>query len=66
MTMTACANSTAPLVASKSSADLLQPCAELPELGNGSAKAVLLWSVQAAHLYHDCKARHRALVKAVE
>ncbi|WII91778.1 hypothetical protein [Kingella negevensis] len=28
--------------------------------------AIRLWSVQAVHLYHDCKARHGALVKAVE
>ncbi|WP_431733085.1 hypothetical protein [Kingella kingae] len=61
LTMTACANSTAPLP----SADLLQPCAELPELENVTAKAVLLCSVQAVHLYHDCKARHGALVKAI-
>ncbi|WP_032828163.1 hypothetical protein [Kingella kingae] len=66
LTMTACANSTAPLVASKPSADLLQPCAELPELENVTAKAVLLWSVQAVHLYHNCKARYGALVKAIE
>ncbi|MDK4689485.1 hypothetical protein [Kingella negevensis] len=64
--MTACANSTAPLAASKPSTDLLQPCPALPELANGTAKSVLLWSVQVAHLYHDCKARHEALVKAIE
>ncbi|MDK4629529.1 hypothetical protein QG085_10145 [Kingella kingae] len=64
--MTACANSTAPLVANKPSADLIQPCAELPKLENGTAKAVLLWSVQAVHLYHDCKARHGALADAVD
>ncbi|WP_308463991.1 hypothetical protein [Acinetobacter soli] len=46
-------------------ANLKQECAELQELKDTMGKAVLLWSVDTVAKYNECKARHAALVKAI-
>lgn len=50
----------------KPNADLLQPCADLPEPVDATSAALLRWSVDIVYLYNDCKARHKSLVDAVK
>ncbi|APV37490.1 hypothetical protein BEN76_03165 [Acinetobacter soli] len=63
--MTACTSSTV-LLKPDIQANLKQPCPDLNELESGQGKAVLLWSVDTVAKYNECKARHVALVKALE
>ncbi|MCB8769358.1 hypothetical protein LIO09_11145 [Acinetobacter soli] len=59
-----CQNSTV-LLKQDIPANLKLPCPDLNELESGQGKAVLLWSVDTVAKYNECKARHRALVKAI-
>nr|WP_288404527.1 hypothetical protein [uncultured Acinetobacter sp.] len=60
-----CQNSTV-LLKPDIPANLKQPCPDLNELESGQGKAVLLWSVDTAAKYNECKARHGALIKALK
>lgn len=62
----ACTNLTVPSKANKIPADLVQPCPRLQELSGTTGKHILPWAVQTVHTYNDCKARHEALIRAVE
>lgn len=50
----------------KPPADLIQTCPNLPKLESGTGADVLPWSLQVIGLYNDCKARHGALVDALQ
>ncbi|WP_311964662.1 hypothetical protein, partial [Acinetobacter baumannii] len=47
-------------------ANLIQPCPNLNELAGTTGKDLMIWSVDTVAKYNDCKARHGALVKALE
>ncbi|MHA3051169.1 hypothetical protein [Acinetobacter sp. ANC 4640] len=47
-------------------ANLVTPCPNLTTPSDGTAKSVLLWSVDTVDKYNDCKAKHAALVEAVK
>lgn len=47
------------------SPSLLQPCPDLPALQGGTGAQLLLWGVEVADLYGDCKDRQAALAGAV-
>ncbi|MCQ1047371.1 hypothetical protein ACLD0I_11915 [Acinetobacter baumannii] len=47
-------------------ANLLQPCPELNELAGTTGKDWMIWAVPTVAKYNDCKARHGAIVKALE
>lgn len=61
--MTACNNLThlSPVVP----ANLLEACADLQQLESGQGKELMLWSVDTVAKYNECKARHGAIVKAL-
>lgn len=47
-------------------ANLIQPCSNLNELAGTTGKDLMIWSVDTVAKYNDCKARHIAIVKALE
>ncbi|WP_216075735.1 hypothetical protein, partial [Acinetobacter baumannii] len=47
-------------------ANLIQPCSNLNEIEGTTGKDLMIWSVDTVAKYNDCKARHGALVKALE
>lgn len=61
--MMGCSNSThlSPVVP----ANLLESCAELQQVESGQGKALMLWSIDTVAKYNDCKAKHAAIVKAL-
>lgn len=62
--LTGCGHYAPPSVIEPPPANLRQPCADLAMPANGSAKAVLRWSVDTAEAYRICQNRHRELVYA--
>lgn len=64
ITMMGC-QSSAVLLKQDIPANLKQSCPDLNELESGQGKAVLFWSVDTVAKYNECKARHGALVKAI-
>lgn len=43
------------------------PCERtLPVASNGTRKEILKMTIARAHLYHECAARHEALVEELE
>ncbi|AXY57253.1 hypothetical protein CDG60_12170 [Acinetobacter chinensis] len=46
-------------------ANLLEPCPDLQKLESGQGKVALVWSIDVISKYNDCKARHGAIVKAL-
>ena len=63
LTILGCSNSTHLLTVIP--ANLQEPCPDLQKLESGQGKAVMLWSVDTVAKYNDCKARHGAIVKAL-
>lgn len=61
--MMGCSNSThlSPVVP----ANLLESCAKLQQVESGQGKALMLWSIDTVAKYNDCKAKHAAIVKAL-
>ncbi|ELX9607066.1 hypothetical protein N0P26_000111 [Acinetobacter baumannii] len=47
-------------------ANLIQPCQNLNEIESTTGKGLMIWSVDTVAKYNDCKARHGAIVKALE
>ncbi|WP_431010631.1 Rz1-like lysis system protein LysC [Acinetobacter baumannii] len=47
-------------------ANLIQPCSNLNEIEGTTGKDLMIWSVDTVAKYNDCKARHIAIVKALE
>ncbi|HHP8278237.1 TPA: hypothetical protein ACSIU2_003172 [Acinetobacter baumannii] len=47
-------------------ANLIQPCPNLNEIEGTTGKNLMIWSVDTVAKYNDCKARHGAIVKALE
>ncbi|PZL92714.1 hypothetical protein DOL91_06005 [Acinetobacter baumannii] len=47
-------------------ANLIQPCPNLNEIEGTTGKDLMIWSVDTVAKYNDCKARHGAIVKALE
>ncbi|WP_444978678.1 Rz1-like lysis system protein LysC [Acinetobacter seifertii] len=47
-------------------ANLIQPCSNLNEIEGTTGKDLMIWSVDTVAKYNDCKARHGAIVKALE
>ncbi|EMK0759322.1 hypothetical protein [Acinetobacter baumannii] len=47
-------------------ANLIQPCPNLSEIKGTTGKDLMIWSVDTVAKYNDCKARHGALVNALE
>ena len=45
---------------------LIQPCPNLNEIEGTTGKDLMIWSVDTVAKYNDCKARHGAIVKALE
>ena len=62
--LTACTRVTVPYLAHEPPADLTQPCPALQSLAGMTGKDMTLWIIEAANQYHDCAARHAALVQA--
>ncbi|MBP4149556.1 hypothetical protein ITF21_17180 [Acinetobacter baumannii] len=63
--MMGCSNSTT-LSKPAIPANLLQPCPDLNELAGTTGKDWMIWAVPTVARYNDCKARHGAIVKALE
>ncbi|MDM8400642.1 hypothetical protein M8M17_20130 [Acinetobacter baumannii] len=63
--MTGCTKSTA-LLKPVIPANLMQPCPNLNEIEGTTGKDLMIWSVDTVAKYNDCKARHSAIVKALE
>ena len=61
---TACTRVTVPYLAHEPPADLTQPCPALQPLTGMTGRDMTLWIIEAANQYHDCAARHAALVEA--
>lgn len=64
--LTACTRVTVPYLAHEPPADLTQPCAALQPLVGMTGRDMTLWIIEAANQYHDCAARHAALVQATK
>lgn len=64
--LTACGNLTVPYKENKLPVQLTQPCSDLTLLDGTTGREILPWAVQTVYQYHDCKARHAALVNAVQ
>ena len=62
--LTACTRTPVPYLAHEPPADLTQPCAALQPLAGMTGRDMTLWIIEAANQYHDCAARHAALVEA--
>ena len=45
--------------------NLLEPCADLEKLESGQGKVALVWSIDVVAKYNDCKAKHGAIVEAL-
>lgn len=64
--LTACAGSTTPCAAPPSiPANLMADCPPLPTLGAGSFPEVAGHLALTGHLYNDCAARHKLLVRVL-
>lgn len=61
-----CTRVTVPYLAHEPPADLTQPCPALQPLVGMTGKDMTLWIITAANQYHDCAARHAALVQATK
>lgn len=46
-------------------ANLKQPCPDLEELSGPTGKDWMIWAVPTIAKYNDCKARHSAVIKAL-
>lgn len=64
--LTACTRVTVPYLAHEPPADLTQPCPALQPLAGMTGKDMTLWIITTANQYHDCAARHAALVQATK
>ena len=64
--LTACTRVTVPYLAHEPPADLTQPCPALQPLVGMTGRDMTLWIIEAANQYHDCAARHAALVQATK
>ena len=64
--MMGCQRLIVPQVTNSLPADLMQPCPELRLLTGTTGQDIVLWSIDTANKYQDCKARHSALVDAVK
>ena len=63
LTILGCSNSTHLLTVIP--ANLMEPCPDLQKLESGQGRAVMLWSVDTVAKYNNCKAKHGAIVKAL-
>ena len=47
-------------------ANLKTPCPELQEIESGQGKDITLWLVEFISKYRDCRAKHSAVIKALD
>lgn len=68
LTVTACSSlgKQSILVKPTIPANLKAQCPNLSTPSDGTAKSILLWSVDTVDKYNDCKAKHAALVDVVK